>query len=278
VVSGVGAASRRGADRGAIWNRWLGVGLATILAVVTLGLALTGRLALYVNPSSNWFAIPMAVLLLVGAVLSFLLPLGAESDHGHDHGHGASHEHDHEHGHERDRRSGPQPGRRRVGALLGLVGGVAASIVMIAVLALPPAALSASAAQSRTISGAPLFAGADVVQLATHGDTKQFGVGDWANVFANATNTDAFEGDPVTLVGFVMNGTRGGFALGRLMITHCVIDAQPASVPVTVSESAPATGTWVQVEGTVRTTTAGKLEIVAHSVSRVAQPKDPYEY
>ena len=69
-----------------IGTRWLGVGLAAILAVVTLGLAVTGRLSLYINPDSTWFAVSMAVVALVGAVASFALPLGAEADHGHDHG------------------------------------------------------------------------------------------------------------------------------------------------------------------------------------------------
>ena len=69
-----------------IGTRWLGVGLAAILAVVTLGLAVTGRLGLYINPDSTWFAVSMAVVALVGAIASFALPLGAEADHGHDHG------------------------------------------------------------------------------------------------------------------------------------------------------------------------------------------------
>ncbi|MGU7808506.1 hypothetical protein ACV2Y2_30135, partial [Escherichia coli] len=49
---------------------------------------LTGRLALYVNPDSAWFAIGMAVVALVGSIATFALPLGAEADHGHDHEHG----------------------------------------------------------------------------------------------------------------------------------------------------------------------------------------------
>ncbi len=74
------------------------MGLAAILAVVTLGLAVTGRLGLYVNPDSTWFAVSMAVLVLVGAVASFALPLGAEADHGHDHGPETTHgETDHAH-------------------------------------------------------------------------------------------------------------------------------------------------------------------------------------
>ncbi len=70
-----------------------GVGLASVLAVVTLGLALTGRLGLYINPDSTWFAVSMAVVVLVGAALSFALPLGAEADHGHDHGDAHAHDH-----------------------------------------------------------------------------------------------------------------------------------------------------------------------------------------
>ena len=73
-------------DLGALGTRWLGVGLAAIIAVVTVSLALTGDLDLYINPDSSWFAVSMAVLLLVGAVASFALPLGAEAEHGHEHG------------------------------------------------------------------------------------------------------------------------------------------------------------------------------------------------
>jgi uncharacterized repeat protein (TIGR03943 family) len=244
--------------------RWLGTGLAALLAVATLTLWATGRLALYLNPSSDWLAVPMAVLLLVGAVLSFLLPLGAEADHGHDH------DHDHDHGH-------AAPRRARV---LAVTGGVAASVVAAGVLLWPPASLSADIAQTRSTGSAPLFAGADVVQLASHGDTSTFGVGDWASVFATATNPDAFEGDAVTLIGFVTPGSGGTFGLTRLVITHCVIDAQTARVPVSATLPARGlkTGQWVRVSGVVRTTAAGGLEVDARSVRTIAQPKDPYEY
>ncbi len=46
--------------------------------------------------------------------------------------------------------------------------------------------------------------------LAATGDTASFGVGDWASVFATATNPEAFDGDTVTLTGFVDAG--GGAA------------------------------------------------------------------
>ncbi|BDV32351.1 TIGR03943 family putative permease subunit [Microbacterium terricola] len=242
-------------------TRWLGVGLASVLAVITLGLAATGRLGLYVNPESTWFAVSMAVLVLVGAAASFALPLGAESDHGHDHG-----EDEHAHAH----------GGRAVSPVT-IAGGVLASGFAIVAIALPPASLSADLAMARDVGTAPLFGGEDVVTLATTGDTASFGVGEWASVFATATNPDAFDGDEVTLTGFVTPGAEDGFDLTRLVITHCVIDAQPASVPIATPDPSGDTGQWVTVTGTVRSTADG-LVIDAEKVEQIDEPEDPYEF
>ncbi|MDN3497485.1 hypothetical protein QL996_16210 [Planococcus sp. APC 4015] len=296
-------------------TRWLGVGLASILAVVTIGLWATGRLALYVNPDSAWFAVGMAVLVLVGAVASFTLPLGAEADHGHDHGDVPVAElrpsvaerrapvaepveasalrqaQGPRRAHVPERAPGPsraeEPGRAEGHAhhprrnVLGLAatvaGGVAASGIVLLSLVLPPASLSAELAMSRDVGAPPLFAGADAVALATTGDTGSFGIGEWAAVFATATNPEAFDGDAVTLTGFVTPGD-DGFDLTRLVITHCVIDAQSASIPVTADTTAPATGEWVTVTGTVRATTDGRLSIDASTIEQIAEPGDPYEY
>lgn len=239
----------------------LGVGLTAALAAVTLALALTGRLGLYINPDSTWFAVSMAVLALVGTVLSFALPLGAEADHGHDHGDGHGDHHD-------------DPGRT-AGGVAALTGGILATGIVGAIVLVPPATLSAELAMSRDTGTAPLFQGADNVALAATGDTASFGVGEWASVFATATNPDAFDGDEITLTGFVTPAD-DGFALTRLVITHCVIDAQPARLPISAPE-APETGEWVTVTGTIRDV-EGRLQVQATSVEVIAEPEDPYEY
>ncbi len=241
-------------------TRLLGVGLAAALAVITLVLAVTGRMALYINPDGAWFAVGMAVVVLVGAVLSFLVPLGRESDHGHDHGHAEE----------------PEP--RRLGTVAAVSGGVLATGVVATMLVLPPSSLSAELAASRDVGAAPLFAGADTVTLATTGDTADFGVGDWAAVFATATNPDAFDGDSVTLTGFVSGDAADGFDLSRLVITHCVIDAQPARLQISSDASVPADGQWVSVTGTVRASSTGELAIIADEVTAIDEPSDPYEY
>lgn len=247
-------------SRRSLATRWLGVGLASIFAAITIALAATGRIALYINPDSSWFAVGMAVLVLVGAVASFALPLGAESDHGHDHGEDEPHDH-----------------RSPLGLAAAVAGGVVASVITIAALVLPPASLSAELAMSRDVGAPPLFAGADVVTLASTGDTASFGIGEWSAVFATATNPEAFDGDDIELTGFVTDGD-GGFGLTRLVITHCVIDAQTATLPVSADGSTPDTGQWVTVKGTVRSMPDGRLVIDAASVEAIDEPTDPYEY
>jgi uncharacterized repeat protein (TIGR03943 family) len=279
--------------RGKLATRLLGVGLTAALAAVTLVLAATDRLALYINPDSTWFAVTMAVLALVGAVASFALPLGAEADHGHDHGDGHDHAHGHGvssrfarsttgEGHDHSTTGAGSTGEGRhvrpgsaVGGIAVAAGGVLATGVVAAIVLVPPATLSAEIAVSRDTGAAPLFQGADTVALAATGDTASFGIGEWASVFATATNPEAFDGDEVTLTGFA-TPAEDGFALTRLVITHCVIDAQPASVAISGGD-APATGEWVTVTGTIRDVD-GRLQIEPASIEAVAEPRDPYEY
>jgi uncharacterized repeat protein (TIGR03943 family) len=345
----------------ALVTRLFGVGLTAALAAITVTLAVTGRIGLYINPESAWFAVGMSVLGLIGAVVSFALPLGAEADHGHDHGdvdagagfgapaspaagfgapaspaagfgapaspaagfgapatrrgarftprgdaatpspmpthapapqperahahahgpqpeHAPAHEHAPHRGHEvAAHGAGARRLRIALGSAAASSGGLLATGLVAVVLVTPPATLSAELAMSRDTGTPPLFQGADTVALATTGDTASFGVGEWASVFATATNPEAFEGDEISLTGFVTPSSAGGFGLTRLVITHCVIDAQPASVPVGEISDVPATGEWVTVTGVIRDRD-GSLVVEATGVQTVSEPEDPYEY
>lgn len=263
--------------------RLLGVGLAAGLSAVTIALWMSGGLGLYINPESAWFAVSMAIIALVGCAVSFALPRGAEDDHGHDHGHaapksaaGRDHDHGHGHGHDHadhDHDHGAPAGFW--GGAATLTGGILATGVVAAIVLTPPATLSAELAMQRDIGTPPLFQGADTVALAATGDTASFGVGEWASVFATATNPEAFDGNEVTLTGFATPAD-GGFALTRLVITHCVIDAQPASVTIASSDGVE-TGQWVTVTGTIRDDD-GRLAVHPSSIEAIDPPKDPYEY
>lgn len=252
----------------AIATRWLGIGLAAVISVVTLGLGFTGRLNLYISPESVWFACTGAVVVLAGAIWSFSLPLGEESEHGHDHG--ESHAHDDE---------ADAPSARRTWTMVGTVSaGVVATGVVAAALVLPPASLSVELAMSRAAADSSLFAGADTPTLGV-ADTTTFGVGEWAGVFATATRPESYDGSTVKLTGFITPGDDADAVnLTRMFITHCVIDAQPAAVPVSVDAGEYDTGQWVEVTGTVKAESDGSLRIVPTSMVAIDEPGDPYEY
>lgn len=261
------------ARRRALATRWLGVGLATVMAVVTLGLGVTGRLTLYISPESVWFACAGAVVTLAGAIWSCTLPLGEELDHGHDHGPAADAADDADHG---TSRTSP---RRTLAGVGAVAGGVIATGFVVSALVLPPASLSVELAMSRAGEQTALFQGADTVALGV-ADTSTFGVGDWASVFATSTNTAAYDGAAVKLIGFVTPGSASddGVNLTRLVITHCVIDAQTAALPVSVDPKEYETGQWVEITGTVRADADGKLHIEPTDVVAIDEPGDPYEY
>lgn len=251
----------------AVASRWLGLGLAVAISIVTLGLAFTGQLTLYISPESIWFACAGAVLVLAGAVWSFALPLGEEADHGHDHGHDG----------EEVEASGAAP-RRTLSVVGAISAGVAASAVVVAALVLPPTSLSVELAMSRTDAGGALFAGADTPTLGV-ADTTTFGIGEWSSVFATATRPEAYDGATVTLTGFVTPGDGSDAVnLTRMIITHCVIDAQPAAVPVGIDAGEFGTGQWLEVTGTVKADTDGSLRVVPTSAVAIDEPGDPYEY
>src|SRR5690606_37838188 len=174
--------------------------------------------------------------------------------------------------------TGPHAARHRMLQTAAVAsGGAIASVVVLAALVLPPAPLSAPLAMSRTGEGPALFAGADHVTLGV-ADPTTFGVGEWASAFATATRPENYDGASVTLTGFVTPGKGDAVGLPRMSITHCVIDAQPATVPLGGVTEKYATGQWVEVTGTVRAEAGGTLRIEPTSVKKIAEPKDPYEY
>ena len=246
-----------------------------VISVVTLGLGVTGQLTLYISPESIWFACAGAVVVLAGAIWSCTLPLGVETDHGHDHGQAAS---------VAEPVDASTVTVRRSLKIAGTVSaGIVASGVVIAALVLPPASLSVELAMSRADATGTLFAGADTPTLGV-ADTTTFGVGEWSSVFATATRPESYDGSTVTLTGFVTPGDDADAVnLTRMIITHCVIDAQPAAVPVSVDagengKGQYSTGQWIEVTGTVTADDDGSLRVVPTSVVAIDEPGDPYEY
>lgn len=270
--------------------RWLGVGLAAALAVVTLGLWVTGRIGLYINPDSAWWAVSMSVVLLVAAVASCGVRIEDDAEHEHEH------EHDDPGSETADpAEAAPAGGLRRsrprttaapaprplLGAVASAAGGVIASAFVLLAIATPPASLSSELALARTSGAAPVLSTSATLALASSDDTSNFGIGEWASVIATTTDPTRFVGEPASLVGFVSStGDTDGFSLTRLVIVHCVIDAQSASVPVSGAAGTDELedGQWVEVRGAFSRSASGGLVLEPVDVEPVDEPEDPYEY
>lgn len=260
----------------ALGTRWLGVGLASCVAVVTLVLAATGQIGLYINPEAAWWAVAMAIVVLVGAIASCAVPV---TGHAHGHpaegpdAHGAS---DHVGG-----TVDELPRRSPAAIALTVVGGAIASVIAVAAVVLPPASLSAELALARSSGVLPQLASSATLALASTGDTSEFGIGEWSAVIATTTDPTGFVGDEATLTGFVGPGEDPDvFSLTRLVIVHCVIDAQAASVPVVEAGWSDEfeVGQWVDVTGTFEQDGSGSLVFRPTTVAPTSEPGDPYEY
>lgn len=100
--------------------------------------------------------------------------------------------------------------------------------------------------------------------------------------------TNALQGVPVKLVGFVMpsaNGARGQFLLSRFMINCCAADATLMQAAITqVKIPVPKTDTWVSVTGKWYPGANSNFspdgfpvpELVADKVEVIPAPQDPY--
>ena len=262
----------------ALGTRWLGVGLATALAVVTIGLWATGQIGLYINPDAAWWAVSMAIVCVVGAVWSCTVPISRDG------------EHDHEHEvpmvpstSSRTEGSGEwlEPRRRPVALITTGIGAVLASGLVVLAVVLPPASLSAELALARSSGAPPVLSTSATLALATSDDTSTFGIAEWASLLSTTTDPARFVGEKATLTGFVgPDGDGKGFALTRLVIVHCVIDAQAANVPVAELAGGEnlAPGQWVEVEGEFVRDDGGALVLQPSSVTPIDEPGDPYEY
>lgn len=260
------AHERKGVNWASLRMRLFGVVVASALSIITLSLWLSGQLGLYVNPDSAWWVVSMAILALVMALASFAVPVNDDDDeHAHEHVVAASGK------------------RKQPGRIFGaLMRGAAAVVILVfvgAALILPPRSLSTELALSRVTGAPPRMSNSAEIALATSTDASNFGIGEWSTLMATTTDPVSFVGEEVALVGFVGPGDDAAFALTRLVIVHCVIDAQAAQIPVSLPQGFELpVGSWVEVSGQIALGDGGQLFVDASQISEIDEPSDPYEY
>lgn len=115
------------------------------------------------------------------------------------------------------------------------------------------------------------------LEAAIEGDIRLYEIA-WAAESAEyASYNELGEGTPVDFVAFVSNelDKQGELEVSRFMVGCCAADANAFSVKITGASDIPI-DTWVQVKGKLTGTPGENLKVAADSVTKVAQPDNPY--
>lgn len=112
---------------------------------------------------------------------------------------------------------------------------------------------------------------------------------DWVRTLNVYPEPDSYAGQKAKVKGFVIHPEELGneyLFLGRFVLTCCAADAYPIGLPVKLTELTQSRqqyppDTWLEIEGEMTTEELSgkrKLTIIAQSVKKVSQPKNPYSY
>ncbi|WP_236713666.1 TIGR03943 family putative permease subunit [Rathayibacter tanaceti] len=256
--------------------------LSLIGVVSTLWLAATGQLGLYIHPRYFEFSVVLAVMAGVLLVLAFAIVPGSDEDpHGGvEDAHGGVEEAD-AHGHLHDHAPGG-PWRRWSAVVAGVA--VIASAA-VALLVLPPAALTPSTATQREVNTSAVDA--SVTAAAPTGDTASFSVRDWATLLRQGASEQFLAGRTATVSGFVTpdaSDPENVFYVARFVVTCCAVDAQPVGVPIYQEDwaSTYTEGQWLEVSGGFEAnpsvTSAEAVVLEPAMVTPIDEPAMPYVY
>lgn len=243
-------------------QRWRGVVIIAIMAAITLWLAASGQLVLYIHPRYVVFTVIMAIIAVVVSIAAVASPR----------------RHDDE--------GMPLPARRS--RAVGLTAAALAGAFTVGMVVIPPATLSTATAEQREINATAsddveTFAAASTADAAT---VANFTVREWSTVLRQTSDLAFFEGKPATaLLGFVTaddDDPGSIFYVSRFAVTCCAVDAQPLGVPVYLpgwAELYPP-DTWVQVSGAFDSnpsrSSPAPIVLIPDAVEAVDQPSEPY--
>lgn len=118
------------------------------------------------------------------------------------------------------------------------------------------------------------------------GESEERTIVDWVRTLNVYPEPDAYAGQTAKVTGFVTHipGWPDEFVMiSRFVLTCCAADAYPVGLPVELSPGTarPAPDTWLEVKGTVQTSTLdGKrqLTIGDPTLTEIPEPRTPYEY
>lgn len=217
------------------------------LAVMIGALLATGRMALYMSPAMDPLSALTGALLAVLGAVELFGPARGSAEHTHTAG----------------------PDALLTYALIGLP--IALGVLYV------PRALDAAALGGQSASAYVLAYSSTRPESAPSTSAP---LQDIQNVFRFLrTAGEAGVGQPVQVLGVVARDASladGEFVLLRYALVHCVADAQPVGVLVLSTDgAAPPLDSWVQIDGTLESTSRSGAHLVSVRPSRIVPAEEP---
>jgi putative membrane protein len=239
-------------------NYWVGFFVSLTLIVLSLWLALQGKLALYIHPRYIWFTVILCGLGLACIVADAVL-----------------------------HKKAPKLTRRT--HIRSAAAGILCIAFCLGMLILPPVGLTSSTAGQRGINTAALTINTDtsLADLSSaQANYARFTIKDWASLLAQTSDGALFAGKSTRITGFVSptpDKNPNVFYLSRFVMTCCAVDARPIGVPIYKpgwqKEYKP--DQWLDVAGVFRQNPESSTNAVVlepQNVTRTDEPEEPYVY
>jgi uncharacterized repeat protein (TIGR03943 family) len=237
---------------------WSGVGLLLVVALLSLWLAVHGRLGLYIHPRYIIFTVVMCT---TGAALA-IAGMAVKSH------------------------------RPRV-VRPTWIGGIALSIICLLLCALllivKPAGLTSSAASQRGVDTSGLTTTLSTTSvndlIAPDAAYQRFNLKEWSSLLAQSGDISLFKDKQAHVTGFISPSDKNPtmFYLSRFVVTCCAVDARPISVPIYYPnwQATYRADQWLDVTGMFITNPGGSQPAILLKPSAakpIAEPAEPYVY
>lgn len=146
-------------------------------------------------------------------------------------------------------------------------------VVAVLVFTVKPTPLSVETAKTRISSSGSPVSTKNAERFATR-KTSDFGIVDWLAAFGSPGEIFRYENTPADITGFfLLQGNQP--MVGRLVITCCGADAQPAVIPFRFTGDLPKENTWIRVRGTMHVLDTKPI-LEATRLEIIPEPKNPY--
>ncbi|MBE9160568.1 TIGR03943 family protein [Nodosilinea sp. LEGE 06152] len=246
------------------WQALVDAAMLLLWGLMLLRFTVTGKLYLLLHPDYMWLAYLAMVLLLVMGVARVVQVWSSYRQRG-----------------------VPAP---RSQEHLALLPRQLSSVLLIAIavfgLIYTPRPFASETAFQRGITDVLGQTRSRPQRFSLGGDAENRTIVDWVRTLNVYPEPDAYAGQRATVSGFVTHipdWPDSFIMISRFVLTCCAADAYPVGLPVELPAGTPrpAPDTWLEIKGTMQTTTLNgkrQLAIGSATLTEIPEPRTPYEY